>query len=356
MEVNNSKQPLISVIVPVFNGRDYLKDCINSIEVQTYSNLEILIINDGSTDGTDLVCQQLQEQNAKIRLFHLDDKGVSAARNLGLEEAHGEYLTFVDADDRILPDMLETLYETMLSTNSDVTGCKFRCWNNPDEWHQLQSIANKDKNDKDKNNKDKNNKDKYHIATNKVKTYEVQQYLKEEIMCGNSRCWSKLYKASILDGLKFRTDLTIGEDMLFLIDLLPKVTKITENDYQGYGYYQNPKGAMYRKFKPDYMDQITCWEIAREEILRYDESLAAAATAKIMTAIMLTVGKLATLSKEERKQNQEYITVCHQKLLKEMQHKEAKKQLSAGYRLKIQLFRLLPQRYLNMYHLRKTTH
>ena len=341
MEVNNSKQPLISVIVPVFNGQDYLKDCINSIAIQTYSNIEILIINDGSTDGTDLVCQQLKAQNSKIRLFYLDDQGVSAARNLGLQEAKGEYLTFVDADDRVLPDMLELLYETLLSTNSDVTGCKFRCWNNPEEWHQIQNIANKDK---------------HHIDTNQAKTYEASQYLKDEIMCGNSRCWSKLYKASILDGLKFRTDLTIGEDMLFLVDLLPKVTKIAENDYPGYGYYQNPKGAMYRKFKPDYMDQITCWEIAREEIIRYNESLVAAVTAKIMTAIMLTVGKLAMLSKKERKQNQEYIAVCHQKLLKEMQHQEATKQLSAGYKLKIKMFQLVPQLYLSMYHYRKTTH
>ena len=346
MEVNNSKQPLISVIVPVFNGQDYLKDCINSIEIQTYSNIEILIINDGSTDGTDLVCQQLKAQNSKIRLFYLDDQGVSAARNLGLQEAKGEYLTFVDADDRILPDMLELLYETLLSTNSDVTGCKFRCWNNPEEWHQIQNIPNNDK----------NNKDKQHIATNKVKTYDAQEYLKEEIMCGNSRCWSKLYKRSVLDGLKFRTNLTIGEDMLFLIDLLPKLTIITENDYQGYGYYQNPKGAMYRKFKPDYMDQITCWEIAREEIIKDNKSIEISATAKIMTAIMLTVGKLATLSKEERKQNQEYITVCHQKLLKEMQHKEVKKQLSVGYRLKIEMFKTVPQLYLSMYHFRKITH
>lgn len=338
MEVNNSKQPLISVIVPVFNGQDYLKDCINSIEIQTYSNIEILIINDGSTDGTDLVCQQLKAQNSKIRLFYLDDQGVSAARNLGLQEAKGEYLTFVDADDCILPDMLEVLYETLLSNNSDVAGCKFRCWNNQEEWHQIQNIANKDK---------------HHIDTNQVKTYSTQEYLKDEIMYGNSRCWSKLYKASILDGLKFRIDLTIGEDMLFLIDLLPKVTKIAENDYTGYGYYQNPKGAMYRKFKPDYMDQITCWECARELIQKLDNTLYMQVTAKLLTAAMLTVGKIAMLSNKDKKENQKYFDICYQKVRAESQQAGAIAYLTRGYVYKIKLFLVFPSLYMCCYHIWK---
>ena len=341
MEENRMKQPLISVIVPVYNGEDYLKDCIKSIENQTYTNVEIMIINDGSVDNTERVCHELQAQNTNIRLFYLGDEGVSAARNLGLKEAQGEYITFVDADDRIAPRMLQVLYETLQETNSDMTGCGFRCWNSADEWHQMQNITSENQ---------------HHQDANQVKTYDTQEYLKEEIMHGNSRCWSKLYKRSVLDGQTFRTNLTIGEDMLFLVDLLPKLTCIAETTFPGYGYYQNPKGAMYRAFKPAYMDQITCWEIARDVILAYNPLLEATATTKILMSIMLTVGKLAMLSKQERQANHQYVKVCHQKLLKEMRNADAIKQLSQGYRLKIYLFKTVPQLYLSLYHLMKKIH
>ena len=93
------EKPLISVIVPVYNGQDYLENCIISIENQTYDNLEIIIINDGSTDRTGAICVKLKEKYDNIRVVTLEDEGVSAARNAGIDMARGGFLTFVDADD-----------------------------------------------------------------------------------------------------------------------------------------------------------------------------------------------------------------------------------------------------------------
>ena len=93
--------PLISVIVPVYNGQDYLTGCIESIENQTCGQLEIIIVNDGSTDRTAAVCDSLQAAYDNVRILNLDDKGVSAARNAGMAAAAGEFITFVDADDRM---------------------------------------------------------------------------------------------------------------------------------------------------------------------------------------------------------------------------------------------------------------
>lgn len=109
MENQNCKMPLISIIIPVHNGEDYLEDCVESIKNQTVSDWEIIVIDDGSTDGTGKICRRLAEENPKLRVIFMEDEGVSAARNAALDVAKGDYVTFVDADDRLMPEMLEHL-------------------------------------------------------------------------------------------------------------------------------------------------------------------------------------------------------------------------------------------------------
>ena len=101
--------PLITVIVPVYNILEYLPRCVRSITAQSYRNLEILLVDDGSTDGTGDLCERLAEEDGRIRVFHKENGGTSAARNLGLAHASGEYVGFVDSDDYIEPDMYEKL-------------------------------------------------------------------------------------------------------------------------------------------------------------------------------------------------------------------------------------------------------
>lgn len=104
-----SHMPLITVIVPVYNILEYLPRCVRSITAQTYSNLEILLVDDGSTDGTGALCDRLALEDGRIRVFHKENGGTSRARNLALQEAVGEYVGFVDSDDYISPDMYEKL-------------------------------------------------------------------------------------------------------------------------------------------------------------------------------------------------------------------------------------------------------
>lgn len=335
MEENRMKQPLISVIVPVYNGEDYLKDCIKSIENQTYTNVEIMIINDGSVDNTERVCHELQAQNTNIRLFYLGDEGVSAARNLGLKEAQGEYIAFVDADDRILPDMLETLYLLLIESNCDIAGCSFLKWNQVAEWQAITEEWSSESEERF------------------VECYDHQRYLQKQILEGNTRCWSKLYRRSALGNQTFRTNYSIGEDMLFLVDLMPKVNQIVETSYRAYGYYQNQNGAMRRKFEPYYMDQIFCWECARNLIQKMNYSLYSQVTARLITAIVLTIGKLAMLSYIERKGNKQYIDICYTKLMIETKDSEAVRYLSKGYYLKLKFFLHTPTLFLWSYHFKK---
>ncbi len=102
--------PLISVIVPVYNIMDYLPRCVQSLGQQTYRNLEILLVDDGSTDGTGQLCDRLAAQDGRIRVLHKENGGTSSARNMGIEKALGEFLGFVDSDDYVEPDMYMQLY------------------------------------------------------------------------------------------------------------------------------------------------------------------------------------------------------------------------------------------------------
>lgn len=112
METNNN-QNLVSVIVPVYNILDCLERCVDSLLAQTYKKMEILLVDDGSTDGTGTLCDQLAEKDSRIRVFHKENGGSSSARNLGILQARGGYLGFVDSDDYVEPDMYERLLEVL---------------------------------------------------------------------------------------------------------------------------------------------------------------------------------------------------------------------------------------------------
>ena len=120
MNSSVTKQPLISVIVPVYNIIPYLPRCVESLRTQTYENLEILLIDDGSTDETPALCDRLATEDERIRVFHKKNGGPSSARNFGLQQAGGEYVGFVDSDDCVDADMYERLYGAIEKTGMPV--------------------------------------------------------------------------------------------------------------------------------------------------------------------------------------------------------------------------------------------
>ena len=105
--------PLISVIVPVYNVSEYVRRCIESVEYQTYQPLEVILVDDGSTDGSREICDELENEFDNIRLFHTSNHGLSAARNFGMKHVSGEYVVFVDSDDAICPQHIAHLYRAL---------------------------------------------------------------------------------------------------------------------------------------------------------------------------------------------------------------------------------------------------
>ena len=120
----DSKGHKVSVIIPVYNVRNYVSQCLESVVRQTFQNLEIFVIDDGSTDGSGELCDGFAETDSRILVLHTENHGLSAARNLGLDHASGDYLSFLDSDDWMEPDTIETLLNTVLRTGVDVAAAR----------------------------------------------------------------------------------------------------------------------------------------------------------------------------------------------------------------------------------------
>ena len=119
--------PLVSVVIPVYNVLPYLGECIESVIKQTYHNLEIINIDDGSTDGSQEICEKYQIQDKRIGVVHQTNQGLSAARNTGLDYMHGDIVAFIDSDDAFLPNAIDEMVRAMNETGADIVMCGFYC-------------------------------------------------------------------------------------------------------------------------------------------------------------------------------------------------------------------------------------
>ena len=115
----------ISIIVPVYNVKEYIQSCIDSILSQTYGEFELILVDDGSNDGSEIVCEEISSRDSRITVIHQKNAGLSAARNTGIQHAKGKYITFIDSDDFVSQQYVQLLYDTILSTDSDICFCDY---------------------------------------------------------------------------------------------------------------------------------------------------------------------------------------------------------------------------------------
>jgi glycosyltransferase involved in cell wall biosynthesis len=127
------KNELISIIVPVYQVKEYVEECINSILNQTYSDIEILLIDDGSTDGSGEICDKYAEKDRRVKVIHQENKGQSVARNTGLRHSKGMYISFVDSDDKVKPQYIEKLYNLIKEYNAEIAVCDYIKYNPCDQ-------------------------------------------------------------------------------------------------------------------------------------------------------------------------------------------------------------------------------
>lgn len=123
---------MVTIIVPIFDARNYLHECLQSVAVQTYSNFEVLMVNDGSRDGSEAICMEFAHSDNRFRLINRENRGVSAARNTGIDQARGEFIYFLDADDMMHPEALAVLIKALQDTNADMVVGGFEMGVSPD--------------------------------------------------------------------------------------------------------------------------------------------------------------------------------------------------------------------------------
>lgn len=202
--------PLISIIVTVYNNEKCLVKCLDSVINQTYTNIEIIIINDGSTDESLKICEEYSQRDQRIILVSQINKGVSEARNAGLEKVNGSYITFVDSDDWVEPDFIETLYNTLKVNDVDLSQCGF--FIHKDDCYTVSGSQKKSVLD--------HNQSLMLLFGDRL----VQNFL-----------WNKLFKRSLFDNIRFPVG-RYYEDIFVMYQIFDKCSKIAYTEDPKYHY------------------------------------------------------------------------------------------------------------------------
>lgn len=224
--------PLISVIVPVYKVEPYLDRCIQSIVNQTYQNLEIILVDDGSPDNCPSMCDTWSKKDSRIKVVHKKNGGLSDARNVGMSIASGELIGFVDSDDWISSDMYQLLYSHMIESNSDISACGVEMlWENGAPSRMLTQAGNS-------------------ILTQKEALQAIieESWLKQPV-------WYKLYKSSLIQNLAF----PIGkyhEDVFWSYQAIARAERVCVFDTPLYFYLQHPTSIMGQGFSEKRIDGL----------------------------------------------------------------------------------------------------
>lgn len=243
---------LVSIIVPVYNSISYLDNCLTSILNQTYKDIEVILIDDGSTDGSGSLCDMYMEKDNRIKVIHQENSGPSSARNAGIQAASGEYLQFVDGDDTIDPDMTKTLvasiadghqlvicgYKNMVKCNNQWVSDEVFRFNKPGSFEKKEFLEMFGELYRD-----------YYIHFN----------------------WNKLYITSIIRDhtLQFDGDIIRGEDMLFNLKYLEKCSRIKIIEQAFYNYMTSNNESITSTFRPDlFENQQLLFQRTREFLWR----------------------------------------------------------------------------------------
>lgn len=215
----------ISVIVAVYNTMDYLDECLESLTEQTYKNLEIVLVDDGSTDDSGRKCDIWESRDSRIRVIHQKNMGISKARNAGLKIITGDYVAFLDSDDLLNKFFYEKMLDALYESGADMALCKVRPFEFKSELEKENIKENKNLKykkevvEENKKIKNKNEMCSYYISEDKNRfIFHLNDNFTGEI----TWVWNKLYKREVLNNLTFK-NIKVMEDVMFITDVLTKV-------------------------------------------------------------------------------------------------------------------------------------
>lgn len=231
------KKDLISIIIPVYKTENYINRCVESVVNQTYKNIEIILIDDGSPDNCPAICDALAQKDDRIKVFHIENNGVSNARNFGLSHSQGEFIGFVDSDDYVEDDMFELLLNNLKMSDSDISICDF-CYNDAlkQQNNELIPITKEDA----------------------LKKIAMGQY-------EYGFLWNKLYKRKVIDGV-LMPDLRYCEDLVFNYFAMKNAECAVVSKTVKYHYNLNENSTTKSKFDITNLDAVKAREIILKDI------------------------------------------------------------------------------------------
>lgn len=235
---------MISIIVPIYNAERVLSRCIDSIQRQTYKDIEIILINDGSNDNSLKICNEYAHNDQRIMVIDIPNEGVSNARNTGLGIAQGDYIGFVDSDDYIEPQMFDRMIKKIKSEFADVIFCDYFSHKN--------------------NGKKVISMSEFAMDREKIVEELIPKFLSPISLSGNQHnmhggaVWRCLFKKTIIteSNIQFNTELKIAEDLVFLLEYLSKTQKVSFINEPLYNYITVDLGSTTQKFIKEFEYQI----------------------------------------------------------------------------------------------------
>lgn len=292
----------ISVIVPVYNSSKYLRKCIESIIEQTYKNMEIILVNDGSTDDSGAICDEYAEKDERITVIHQKNAGESMADNRGLDICTGEYIGFVDADDRIAEDMYEFLYMALLKYDADISICgHYR----EDSEHGVYGAEN---------------------DNGKIIVYDSREAIRKVVEDKeiHSFVWDKLYRRDLFTGFRFRQGVIL-EDIATMYKIFMRAKKIVVCNVPKYYYYQRKDSALHMRNEALNWDQFCVYK-ERKTVLEQDypelRELLITSLVSFGIASYNTLLLKDSISGEEEQQKKEILSIIreHEKEIKKKKY------------------------------------
>ena len=246
-------EDLISVIIPIYKVEKYLDRCIESVTSQTYKNLEIILVDDGSPDSCPQMCDVWAEKDSRIKVIHKENGGLSDARNAGIKASRGKYIAFIDSDDFVSPIFLETLYNDLISTGSDISVVDFL------KFSDYEQITEDN-------------------ASSELVTFEglekFNQLYSAEIGVDIVVAWNKLYKTSIFEDSDILYPVgKINEDEFVIHKILSKCNKICFRNIKLYYYLQRTGSIMHQCYSEKNTHYIDALNSRTEYIMSLDLTL-----------------------------------------------------------------------------------
>lgn len=220
--------PKISIIVPIYNVERYLSQCLDSIISQTFTDFEIICINDGSPDNCGQILAEYAQKDSRIKVITQENQGVSVARNTGIQSATADYIAFVDSDDELAPTFLEKMYDTITQTNSDVVWCDFQQGEIKKDWF--------------------NNETEPQIYTDPFNRFVVENPNMQMVI------WNKLWRKEIVQKCPFIAGLKYGEDVVFLHQALYNTQQIAYLSEKLYFYREREGSVVHSSFNQKMID------------------------------------------------------------------------------------------------------